>query len=66
MKINDKVIAAFLVSAGLFSSAHAAQYVSELSVKEKKSFSMVVQKANDDEVGAADGCDVPGTGAPQR
>lgn len=36
MKTNDKVLAAFLVSMGLFSAVQAVQYVSSLSAKEKK------------------------------
>lgn len=35
MKINDKVLVAFLVSMGLFSSVQARQYVSGLSAGEK-------------------------------
>ncbi|HCC47880.1 MAG TPA: hypothetical protein DEQ38_07170 [Elusimicrobia bacterium] len=35
MKINDKVLVAFLVSMGLFSSVQARQYVSALSAGEK-------------------------------
>lgn len=35
MKMNDKVIIAFLVSMGLFSTAQASQYVASLSVKDK-------------------------------
>ena len=35
MKINDKVIVAFLVSVGVFSAVQAAQYVNTLSAKER-------------------------------
>lgn len=35
MKINDKVLAAFLVSMGLFSTVQAQQYVNTLSENEK-------------------------------
>lgn len=36
MTNKDKVIAAFLISAGLFSSAQAMKYVGMLSAKDKK------------------------------
>lgn len=36
MTNKDKIIAAFLVSIGVFSATQAAQYVRTLSVKEKK------------------------------
>lgn len=61
MKITDKVIAAFLVSAGLFSSAHAMQYVGAMSVKEKKALVSVALQATDGEVTPSVGGDVPGT-----
>lgn len=35
MKMNDKVLAAFLVSMGLFSSIQAMQYVATLSAGER-------------------------------
>lgn len=48
MKINDKVLVAFLVSAGFFSGMQAAQYVSSLSAKEKKAMMPVVNLASSD------------------
>lgn len=49
MKTNDKVLAAFLVSMGLFSGVQAVQYVSSLSAKEKQDMmpvtNMVTAKA---------------------
>lgn len=36
MKLNDKVLTAFLVSLGLFSAIQATQYVSSLSAKDKQ------------------------------
>jgi len=41
MKNNDKLIAAFLVSLGLFSTIQAEQYVGALSSKEKNALSAV-------------------------
>jgi hypothetical protein len=49
MKINDKVIVAFLVSAGVFSVVQAAQYVGSLSAKERASL-FSVAKASDNNV----------------
>lgn len=46
MKINDKVIVAFLVSVGVFSSVQATQYVNTLSNGKKKELISVV-KASD-------------------
>jgi hypothetical protein len=43
MKLNDKFLAAFLVSLGLFSTTQADQYISGLSVKEKNSLYSVAQ-----------------------
>jgi len=43
MKNKDKIIAAFLVSLGLFSTAQATQYVGGLSIKEKQALSVVAQ-----------------------
>jgi len=43
MKINDKILVAFLVSAGLFSLLQAGQYVKTLSAKEKRAL-LSVQK----------------------
>ncbi len=37
MKTNEKIIAAFLVSLGLFTANYAAKYVSSLSDNEKTS-----------------------------
>lgn len=41
MKIHDQIIVAFLVSAGVFSSIQATQYVRTLSAKEKQSLHQV-------------------------
>lgn len=48
MKINDKIIAAFLVSAGVFSTAQATQYTKSLSFEQKKDLASVakVSKGN--------------------
>jgi hypothetical protein len=43
MKINDKFLAAFLVSLGLFSTTQATQYVSGLSAKDKSALCSVAQ-----------------------
>lgn len=43
MKINDKVLVAFLVAAGMFSLLQASQYVKTLSAKEKRAL-LSVQK----------------------
>ena len=48
MKINDKVIIAFLVSMGLFSSVQAGQYVKTLSQKDKVSFCVLASNNGDD------------------
>ncbi len=47
MTNKDKVIAAFLVSIGVFSSVQAVQYVSTLSSKEKSSLSAVAKDSAD-------------------
>lgn len=47
MRNNDKIIAAFLVSLGIFSAAQAVEYVDNLSKKEKASlFSVSSIKTN--------------------
>lgn len=46
MKINDKVIVAFLVSAGMFSVVQAKQYIENLSAKEKKMMWSVASTQN--------------------
>jgi len=43
MTNKEKIIAAFLVSVGVFSAVQAAQYVSTLSAKEKSSLAVVAQ-----------------------
>lgn len=43
MKTNDKVLAAFLVSVGLFPGVQAAQYVASLSTSEKKAMMPIVK-----------------------
>ena len=58
MKINDKVLAAFLVSAGLFSGIQAVQYVASLSAGEKKAMMPIVNLASSDVI-APDGSTVP-------
>lgn len=47
MKNKDKIIAAFLVSLGLFSTAQATQYVSSLSVQDKQVLSSAAQDGAD-------------------
>jgi len=47
MKINDKVIVAFLVSVGIYSSMQARQYVGSLSVSEKKSLYSVANMSKE-------------------
>lgn len=47
MKANDKIIAAFLVSVGLFSTVQAKQYVSTLSADEKNAILPVANAQND-------------------
>lgn len=42
MTNKDKVITAFLISAGLFSAAQAVRYVETLSARDKKTLSSVV------------------------
>lgn len=42
MKTNDKVLAAFLVSVGLFPVVQATQYVASLSTSEKKAMMPIV------------------------
>ncbi len=46
MKINDKVIAAFLVSVGAFSAAQAIQYVSKLNNTEKNVIVSAAKNSN--------------------
>lgn len=43
MKINDKILAAFLVSVGIFSSAQAMQYVKTLPASDKEALSAVAK-----------------------
>jgi hypothetical protein len=43
MKLNDKFLAAFLVSLGLFSTTQATQYVSALSAKDKSALCSVAR-----------------------
>ena len=52
MKMNDKVIIAFLVSMGLFSAGQTTQYVETLSKKEK--VSLVMLNKNSDNITVAD------------
>lgn len=47
MKNNDKFLAAFLVSMGLFSTVQAEQYLSALSLVEKQTLSAVAADASD-------------------
>lgn len=44
MKINDKVIVAFMVSVGMFSAVNAARYVGSMSVKQRKSIAVVINR----------------------
>ncbi len=43
MTTKDKIIAAFLVSVGLFSAIQAVQYVRTLPAKQKNSLMQVIQ-----------------------
>lgn len=47
MTKKDKMIAAFLVSVGIFSAAQAMQYVSNLSADEKTRIGMTVKSSAD-------------------
>lgn len=47
MKINDKVIVAFLVTTGILSGPLASKYVSGMSVSEKKTMLQVVESSGD-------------------
>jgi len=49
MKINDKIIIAFLVSAGIFSVIQATQYIKTLSL-EKKIELISVAKSSDGKI----------------
>lgn len=42
MKNKDKVLVAFLIAVGLFSTAQAIRYVGSLSDKQKKAFEPVI------------------------
>ena len=46
MKVNDKVIVAFLVSVGVFTSAQATHYVKTLSIKNKKELISIAKLKN--------------------
>lgn len=46
MHKNDKIIVAFLVSLGLFSTGQATQYVSGLSAKDKQILSVAADDGN--------------------
>jgi 1-deoxy-D-xylulose 5-phosphate reductoisomerase len=46
MKVNDKVIVAFLVSLGIFSTTQAMQYVRTLSMKNKKELISIAKLKN--------------------
>lgn len=46
MKKKDKVVVAFLIALGLFSTAQAIRYVSSLSDEQKKAFETVVKKSH--------------------
>lgn len=48
MKMNDKVLAAFLVSLGLFSTTQAAQYINSLSANDKQALSSAAQTGTDE------------------
>lgn len=47
MTNKDKVVAAFLVSLGLFSIVQAAQYVSSLSAQDKSALQYVAEAGSD-------------------
>ena len=47
MTKNDKMIAAFLVSVGIFSAAQAMQYVRNLSVEEKAQIGLTAKNSAD-------------------
>jgi len=57
MNNRDKVIAAFLVSVGLFSTAQSAEYVSTLSEKDKGALISVATDQSGT-VKAADGAEI--------
>lgn len=46
MTNKEKIVVAFLVSAGVFSASQAAQYVSTLSNVNKKALATVARKAD--------------------
>lgn len=66
MKINDKIVVAFLISTGLFSSAHAMQYVGSMSVKEKCALVSMAKSAAGDTVQPSNGADIPGVNSQNR
>ncbi|HAH31596.1 MAG TPA: hypothetical protein DCL44_04715 [Elusimicrobia bacterium] len=54
MKINDKVIAAFLVSIGLFPMSSAIQYVQKLSTGQKTAFYILRANHSDGNIQCSD------------
>ena len=58
MAKNDKLIVAFLVSMGLFSTGQATQYIDNLNVKEKKEL-VSVSKLNSDNVSLCESVTFP-------
>ncbi len=59
MTNKDKVIAAFLVSVGVFSAAQAMVYVSKLSVNEKNALVSLTTN-HPEQFAACDGSTAPG------
>lgn len=46
MNKNDKIIAAFLVSLGIFTATQAVQYIATLSTKEKGQIAATAKKSD--------------------
>lgn len=46
MKNKDKILVAFLIAVGLFSTAQAIRYVNSLTDKQKKAFEPVVKNSH--------------------
>jgi hypothetical protein len=61
MKINDTVLAAFLVSMGLFSAFQAKAYVASLSDKDKQALMPITSNAEKNLVASASPIEWPDT-----
>ncbi|HBB66319.1 MAG TPA: hypothetical protein DCZ93_03250 [Elusimicrobia bacterium] len=66
MKNSDKILAAFLVSMGLFSSLQAGTYVGSLSSGDKDSLMSVAMSAGDNVAGTEGVRDPAETGSNNR